>query len=191
MAATAAHCIAANQSCATVLHADVRHLSLDTPSVVNQLLPVGQRLLEPINLVVYEVRTKGPGFLAHMCGPTSCIPRKQQLFDAGLLGENVLPVLAHAHEHLAGTDAPPRLVPRGAQVYCQLLQYEWLDNDQPPAAVLGDGGYEAVDLQQARSVVAVRSVVSQPPLHLQTRGDRYTLFGLLVCTRKLTGSVST
>lgn len=143
MAATAAHCIAANDlsSNVEVLHADVRHLNTPLPVV-------GQRLPAPVNLVVYEVES------ARSCSYTTLrcwsyaisnvfhdVTVVQQLFDAGLLGENVLPILAHVHEHLSATDAP-RLIPRGAQVYCQLLQYE-----EGPGT---GAAYEAVDLQHAR-----------------------------------------
>lgn len=56
MAATAVWCVAANELSAavTVLHADVRHLTLDAPSI-NGGLPISQRLPEPITVVVYEV----------------------------------------------------------------------------------------------------------------------------------------
>lgn len=49
MAATGAWCVAANALPVTVLHADVRHVTLESTTL-------GPRLPQPVTMVVYEVR---------------------------------------------------------------------------------------------------------------------------------------
>ncbi len=54
-------------------------------------------------------------------------------------------MLAHVCQHLTNSHGTLQLVPRAAQVYCQLAQYDWLTGDSHPLSNLNDAQRNSIN----------------------------------------------